>query len=100
MLWLEPSGAGKSTITQLMMRFYNNYSGHLLIDNTEITALPLTDLRKQIAIVPQDILLFGGTIKENIAYGKPEASEEEIHKAANQANAHQFISDFQKLMKP
>ena len=88
------SGAGKSTITQLMMRFYNDYSGHLLIDNTEITALPLTDLRKQIAIVPQDILLFGGTIKENIAYGKPEASEDEIHKAAKQANAHQFISDF------
>ena len=88
------SGAGKSTITQLMMRFYQDYSGNLLIDDTEITALPLTDLRKQIAIVPQDILLFGGTIKENIAYGKPGASEEEIQKAAEQANAHQFIADF------
>ena len=88
------SGAGKSTITQLMMRFYQDYSGNLLIDDTEITALPLTDLRKQIAIVPQDILLFGGTIKENIAYGKPEASDEEIQKAAEQANAHQFVSDF------
>ena len=88
------SGAGKSTITHLMMRFYQDYSGNLLIDDTEITALPLTDLRKQIAIVPQDILLFGGTIKENIAYGKPGASEEEIQKAAEQANAHQFIADF------
>jgi ABC-type multidrug transport system fused ATPase/permease subunit len=88
------SGAGKSTITQLLMRFYQEYEGNLLIDNTEITALPLTDLRKQIAIVPQDILLFGGTIKENIAYGKPGASDEEIQKAAEQANAHQFITDF------
>ena len=88
------SGAGKSTITQLMMRFYQNYSGSLLIDQTEITALPLTDLRKQIAIVPQDILLFGGSIKENIAYGKPDSSAEEIQKAAEQANAHQFITEF------
>jgi ABC transporter fused permease/ATP-binding protein len=88
------SGAGKSTITQLMMRFYQNYSGNLIIDNKEITSLPLTDLRKQIAIVPQDILLFGGTIKENIAYGRPDASEQEIQDAAEKANAHQFISDF------
>jgi len=88
------SGAGKSTITQLLMRFYQGYEGNLLIDDTEITALPLTDLRKQIAIVPQDILLFGGTIKENIAYGKPGASDEEIQKAAEQANAHQFVTDF------
>jgi len=88
------SGAGKSTITQLLMRFYQNYSGSLLIDNQEITALDLTALRKQIAIVPQDILLFGGTIKENIAYGKPEASDEEIEHAAQQANAHNFISEF------
>jgi len=88
------SGAGKSTITQLLMRFYQNYSGNLFIDQTEITALPLTDLRKQIAIVPQDILLFGGSIKENIAYGKPTASAEEIQKAAEQANAHAFITEF------
>jgi len=88
------SGAGKSTITQLMMRFYQNYSGSLFIDQTEITTLPLTDLRKQIAIVPQDILLFGGSIKENIAYGKPDADDEEIQKAAEQANAHQFITEF------
>ena len=88
------SGAGKSTITQLMMRFYQNYSGQLIIDKTEIKLLPLSDLRKQIAIVPQDILLFGGSIKENISYGKPDASDQEIHKAAEQANAHQFITEF------
>ena len=88
------SGAGKSTITQLLMRFYQNYSGNLLIDDTEITELPLTDLRKQIAIVPQDILLFGGSIKENIAYGKTSASDEEIKNAAKQANSHEFISEF------
>ena len=88
------SGAGKSTITQLMMRFYQNYTGQLIIDKTEIKSLPLSDLRKQIAIVPQDILLFGGSIKENISYGKPNASDQEIHKAAEQANAHQFITEF------
>jgi len=88
------SGAGKSTITQLMMRFYENYSGQLIIDKTEIKLLPLSDLRKQIAIVPQDILLFGGSIKENISYGKTDASEEEIKAAAEQANAHTFIKEF------
>lgn len=88
------SGAGKSTITQLMMRFYENYSGNLFIDNTEITQLPLGDLRKQIAIVPQEILLFGGSIKDNIAYGKPDANRDEIILAAKKANADQFISEF------
>ena len=88
------SGAGKSTVTQLLMRFYQGYEGSLLIDETEITELPLTDLRKQIAIVPQDILLFGGSIEENIAYGKPGSSIEEIKKAATLANAHQFINEF------
>ncbi|GIR13568.1 MAG: multidrug ABC transporter ATP-binding protein [Cryomorphaceae bacterium] len=88
------SGAGKSTITQLMMRFYQNYTGQLIIDKTEIKSLPLSDLRKQIAIVPQDILLFGGSIKENISYGKPDASDQEIQKAAEQANAHHFITEF------
>ena len=88
------SGAGKSTITQLLMRFYQGYTGNLTIDGTEITDLPLTDLRKQIAIVPQDILLFGGSIEENIAYGKPGASLEEIKHAAAQANADQFITEF------
>ena len=90
------SGAGKSTITQLMMRFYQNYSGQLIIDKTEIKSLPLSDLRKQIAIVPQDILLFGGSIKENISYGKPDASDQEIQKAAEQANAHHLSQNSRK----
>lgn len=89
-----PSGAGKSTVTQLMMRFYQEYSGQLLIDDMEITTHRLTDLRKQIAIVPQDILLFGGSILENIAYGKPTASKEEIKHAAKLANADGFIEEF------
>jgi ABC-type multidrug transport system fused ATPase/permease subunit len=89
-----PSGAGKSTVTQLMMRFYQEYSGRLLIDDMEITTHRLTDLRKQIAIVPQDILLFGGSILENIAYGKPTASKEEIKHAAKLANADGFIEEF------
>ncbi|MAZ30509.1 MAG: multidrug ABC transporter ATP-binding protein [Flavobacteriales bacterium] len=89
-----PSGAGKSTVTQLMMRFYQEYSGRLLIDDMEITTLRLTDLRKQIAIVPQDILLFGGSILENIAYGKPTATKEEIKHAAKLANADGFIEEF------
>ena len=75
-------------------RQYQNYTGQLIIDKTEIKLLPLSDLRKQIAIVPQDILLFGGSIKENIAYGKTDASEEEIQAAAEQANAHKFIKEF------
>ncbi len=89
-----PSGAGKSTVTQLMMRFYQDYSGQLLIDDKEITSIRLTDLRKQIAIVPQDILLFGGSVLENIAYGKPTASIEEIKHAAKMANASGFIEEF------
>jgi ABC transporter fused permease/ATP-binding protein len=89
-----PSGAGKSTVTQLMMRFYQEYSGRLLIDDMEITTLRLTDLRKQIAIVPQDILLFGGSILENIAYGKPTSTKEEIKHAAKLANADGFIEEF------
>lgn len=89
-----PSGAGKSTITKLMMCFYQKYSGRLLIDDKEITSIRLTDLRKQIAIVPQDILLFGGTIFENIAYGKSTASKQEIKYAAKLANADKFIQEF------
>ena len=89
-----PSGAGKSTVTQLMMRFYQDYSGQLLVDDKEITSIRLTDLRKQIAIVPQDILLFGGSVLENIAYGKPTASIEEIKHAAKMANASGFIEEF------
>lgn len=89
-----PSGAGKSTIAGLLLRFYEPTGGQLLFDNKPATSIPLTQLRKQIALVPQDILLFGGTIRENILYGKPNATQEEIENAAKQAHAHEFIKTF------
>ncbi len=89
-----PSGAGKSTITALLLRFYDPESGHLLIDSRDARDYPLTWLRAQMAIVPQDVLLFGGTIAENIAYGRPGADEAAIREAARQANADVFIRAF------
>jgi ABC-type multidrug transport system fused ATPase/permease subunit len=89
-----PSGAGKSTLAALLLRFYEPDSGTILFDNRPAQSIPLSQLRKQIALVPQDIILFGGTIKENIAYGNPQATDEEIMEAARKANAHQFISQF------
>jgi len=89
-----PSGAGKSTIVSLLLRFYQPDKGRILFDGKEATSIPLSQLRKQMALVPQDILLFGGTIFENIAYGKPDATEEEVRNAARKANADDFISKF------
>lgn len=89
-----PSGAGKSTIAALILRFYEPQAGQILLDDVPASDFTLHDLRSQMAIVPQDILLFGGTIKENIAYGKPEATHEEILDAAKKANAHEFIMSF------
>jgi len=89
-----PSGAGKTTIAGLLLRFYEPDNGVLFFDGLPSTAFPLSQLRKQIAFVPQDVLLFGGSIKENIVYGKPEADESEIMDAARKANAHEFISRF------
>lgn len=88
------SGSGKSTIASLSLRFYEPDSGLFLIDGKSSTEYELTHLRDQMAIVPQDVLLFGGTIRQNIAYGKPNASEEEIIEAAKQANAYDFIMSF------
>jgi ABC-type multidrug transport system fused ATPase/permease subunit len=88
------SGAGKSTMVQLLMRFYNLVSGEIRVDGTDITKIDLTSLRKNIGIVPQEVLLFGGSIEENIRYGKPDASAEEIEEAARKANAWEFISSF------
>ncbi|MCC7050653.1 MAG: ATP-binding cassette domain-containing protein, partial [Bacteroidia bacterium] len=88
------SGAGKSTIAQLVMRFYDVTGGAIYINNKEIGLYDLTDLRSNMAIVPQDVILFGGTIRENIAYGKPNATIEEIIEAAKKANAHNFIEEF------
>lgn len=89
-----PSGSGKSTITNLLLRFYNTNSGTISIDGKPIQDFKLSELRSQMSIVPQDVLLFGGTIKENIGYGKIGATDEEIMDAAKQANAHLFIDGF------
>jgi ATP-binding cassette subfamily B protein len=85
------SGAGKSTMINLLCRFYEVDEGEILIDGVDIRKIRLTDLRSQIGLVPQDSLLFAGTIAENIAYGKESASREEVIKAAIAANAHDFI---------
>jgi ABC-type multidrug transport system fused ATPase/permease subunit len=94
-----PSGAGKSTITNLLLRFYTPQSGTILFDNKEAQQISLFDLRSNMALVPQEVLLFGGSIKENIAYGKPDATDEEINAAAKQANALEFITSFPEGME-
>ena len=91
-----PSGSGKSTLTSLLFRFYDADSGSLVIDDKDIKDYSLSHLRNQMAIVPQDVLLFGGSIRENIAYGKPDATQMEIEEAAKKANAHDFIQSFQE----
>ncbi len=88
------SGAGKSTIISLILKFYNINNGEIKIDNEPINSFPLKGLRKQMAIVPQEVMLFGGTIEDNIKYGNPNASENEIINAAKEANAMEFIKDF------
>lgn len=89
-----PSGAGKSTLISLLLRLYDPSNGRLLIDGRDARDYRLTDLRGQMSMVPQEVLLFGGSIAENIAYGKPGAGAEEIEQAARQANAHEFIRAF------
>jgi len=89
-----PSGAGKSTIASLALRFYDPVTGRVLIDGKDAREYDLTALRDRMAIVPQEVLLFGGTIRENIAYGKPGASQDTIKAAALKANAHDFIASF------
>jgi len=88
------SGAGKSTIVQLLMRYHQPESGQILIDNQPIESFDLTGLRQNMGVVPQEVILFGGTIAENIAYGKPGASDAEIREAARKANALDFILSF------
>ena len=87
-----PSGAGKSTLFSLILGFNDPSSGKLLFDGTDAAEVSLACLRSQIAIVPQEVMLFGGTIAENISYGKEGASQAEIESAAAAANAHSFIS--------
>lgn len=94
-----PSGAGKSTIASLLLRFYTIDNGKILIDGKNINSFELDQLRGNMSIVPQDVILFGGTIKENIAYGKPNATDFEIMQAAQQANAFDFIQSFPEKME-
>jgi len=89
-----PSGSGKSTIAGLIFRFYDPESGNITIDGKELNDYELSQIRNQMAIVPQEVMLFGGTIKENIEYGKPNATDEEIFEAAKKANALEFIESF------
>ena len=88
------SGAGKSTISSLLLKFYTPSEGEILFDDISSASYDLHALRKQMAIVPQDVFLFAGSIRDNISYGKPGASEDEIVEAAKNANAWEFISSF------
>jgi ABC-type multidrug transport system fused ATPase/permease subunit len=89
-----PSGAGKSTIASMLLHFYEPDSGTLYFDERPAKEFPISQLRRQMAFVPQEVILFGGSIRENIAYGKPDATDEEIIAAAKAANAHEFIKRF------
>jgi ABC-type multidrug transport system fused ATPase/permease subunit len=89
-----PSGAGKSTLASILLQFYHPVGGAVYYDEKPANVYPLTQLRAQIGYVPQDVMLFGGTIRENIAYGKHGASMAEIEAAAEKANAHHFIMQF------
>jgi ABC-type multidrug transport system fused ATPase/permease subunit len=89
-----PSGAGKSTLVSLLLRFYNPKDGTIYFDDKAADDYGLSEIRNQMAVVPQDVFLFGGSIRENILYGNPKATEEEIREAAKQANAWDFIQDF------
>lgn len=88
-----PSGSGKTTICSLLPRFYDVMEGRVTIDGNDVRKLTLESLRSQIGLVSQDVYLFGGSIKDNIAYGKPEATMEEIVDAAKKANIHDFIME-------
>ncbi|MBC8930874.1 ATP-binding cassette domain-containing protein, partial [Escherichia coli] len=86
-----PTGSGKTTVMNLLNRFYNVDGGAILFDDIDIRDIRLDSLRKQVGIVLQDSVLFTGTIRDNIVFGKPEASDDEVINAAKQANIHDFI---------
>ena len=88
------SGTGKSTLAQLFMRFYEPNAGSISLGERPIADIDITEWRKMVALVPQEVLLFGGTIRENIAYGKPGATQEEIESAAELAYAKEFVESF------
>jgi ATP-binding cassette subfamily B protein len=88
---LGPTGSGKSTVVNLIPRFYDVTAGRITIDGVDIRDVTLDSLRKNIGIVQQDVFLFIGTIRDNIAYGRPDATQEEIERAAKAARIHDFI---------
>ena len=90
-----PSGGGKSTLCQLIPRFYDVTEGRILVDGRDVRTLKQHDLRSHIGIVQQDVYLFSGSVYDNIAYGCPGASREDIIRAAKQAGAHSFISELE-----
>lgn len=91
-----PTGAGKSTVINLISRFYNATRGRVLVDDTDVKSVTLKSLREQMGIMTQDNFLFSGTIKDNIRYGKLDATDEEIVEAARSVHAHDFISKLEK----
>ena len=93
------SGSGKSTISSLLLHYYTINSGQILFDGIDIHEIDVEHLRNSMAIVPQEVILFAGTIRENITFGKPSATEDEIVEAAKQANAWEFIMSFPEGME-
>lgn len=93
------SGAGKSTISSLLLKFYETQEGAILFDGQDIKNIRNEQLRDTMALVPQEVILFGGTIKENVLYGKPDATPEEIEAALKQANAYDFVMEFPDQME-
>ena len=89
------SGSGKTTLTNLLLGFFQPTKGNILFDNQTIGNIGLSKLRNEIGLVPQDIMLFGGTIRENLLYAKTDATEKEMINAAQKANAHEFIIQFE-----
>ena len=88
-----PSGAGKTTLFDLLMRFHDPQQGQITIDGTPLSQWPLQDLRQRMALVPQTPVIFTGTVMENILYGRPHATPDEVEAAARAAHAHDFITE-------
>ncbi len=91
--FVGPTGSGKTTLVKLLLRFYDVHQGTIRLDGHDIRTLRLRDLREAVALVSQDVFLFHGTVRDNIAYGRPDTSDDEIRRAAEIAEAHEFIAD-------